>query len=133
PVPLGLGGTFDFGPAGGSVQAGFLPVTPADSPTSGAYAFAGVGWVAPGGGTFDRHAPLTPPNTPQLANLLVDGEWGYAGGGGNNGVFQVAVAPNQDVQVTVLTGDTFTGRDTMTVYVGTSPTGPFTKLNPTTA
>ena len=132
PVPLGLGGTFSFGPSASPslVQPGFLPVTPADSPTSGAYAFAGVGWTQPGACGFDR-TTLTMPNTPQLSNLVVDGEWGYAGGGANNGQFRVAVAKNQDVQVTAFIGDTYAGRDMTNVYVSTSPSGPFTTLNPT--
>ena len=42
----------------------------------------------------------------------------------------MAVAPNQDVEVTVFVGDTYAARDNMNVYVGTSAAGPFTKLNP---
>src|SRR6185437_5649001 len=61
---------------------------------------------------------------------------GYSGPAGgsaanpNDGVFQVAVAPNQNVQVTVFAGDTYAPRDDFNVYVGNPIVG-FTKLNPT--
>ncbi|MBY0514053.1 MAG: hypothetical protein K2P78_09105, partial [Gemmataceae bacterium] len=140
PVPLGLGGTFDFQPAGSTTQGGFLPVTPADSAAGGAYSAAQVGWVNPGSGAFDRplvYGPDGVPNSPRLAGLLQDGEWGYAGGGGNNGLFQVAVAPgalpDRLVQVTVFSGDTYAPRDSTNVYVRNLTTGARTKLNPTLA
>ncbi|MBY0513283.1 MAG: hypothetical protein K2P78_05160, partial [Gemmataceae bacterium] len=136
PVPLGLGGTFDFQPTRAvgdpNTQPGFLPVLPSDTPTSGAYAGA-AGWLNPGAGAYNRltqYGAGAEPASPQLARLLRDGEWGYAGGGTKNGVFQVAVAANQDVEVTVYAGDTYAARDNMNVYVGTSTAGPFTKLNP---
>lgn|GEM_PF-3554756 len=137
PVPLGLGGTFDFQTGTSSVQPGFLAVRSNDTPTSGNYAFADVGWVNPGAGAFDRFAVFGAagnPNSPQLVNLLRDGEWGYAGGGSNNGVFQVRVAPNENVAVTAYIGDTYAARDMVNVYVqdSTNPASR-TKLNPTIA
>jgi glutamine cyclotransferase len=136
PVPLGLGGTFDFQPAGSPTQPGFLPVLSSDTPSSGAYAAAQVGWVNPGQGSFDRVVTFGAagnPNSPALQSLLRDGQWGYYGGGANNGVFQVAVAPGNLVQVTAFTGDTYAGRDTMNVYVVNTANGNRTKLNPTLA
>src|SRR5439155_8981265 len=132
---LGLGGSFDFGAtaAPADTQPGFLPVTPTDTPTSGVYAFASDGWTNAGAGAFNRlttYGPAGDPSSPRLAPLLRDGEWGYAGGGANNGQFQVTVAPNQDVQVSVYAGDVFAGRDNFNVYVGT-PSNPLsTRLNP---
>src|SRR5439155_27160052 len=114
-------------------QAGALPVTPTDTPTSGAYSSTNTGWINPGAGAFNRtltYGPSGEPNSPQLAPLLRDGEWGYAGGGANNGVFQVSVAPGQDVQVTAFVGDTYSGRDNMNVYVGTPGNPLGTRLNP---
>ena len=133
PVPLGLGGTFDFQAPGSSTQAGFIPVVPTDTPTSGTYAFANVGWLSAGAGAFDRFAQFNTagnPNSPQLVNLLRDGEWGYAGGSTNNGVFQVTVAPNQNVAVTAFIGDTYAPRDKMNVYVGVPGNPLAAKLNP---
>ena len=141
PVPLGIGGSFDFQSPGSPTQAGFLPVTPSDTNLSGAYAFANVGWLSgkAGAGSFDRTAGFGAAgtaNSPQLANLLSDGEWGYSGPAGgsaanpNDGIFQVIVTPNQPVQVTVFAGDTYAQRDDFNVYAGNPIVG-FTKLNPT--
>jgi hypothetical protein len=136
PVPLGLGGTFDFAPTRPVVDAnkqpGYLTVIPTDTPTSGAYASAGVGWVNAGAGAFDRQTPYNDiPNSPQLARLLRDGQWGYQGGGSNNGVFQVKVAPNQEIAITAYIGDTFDARANTNIYVGLPNDPNPTLLNPT--
>jgi hypothetical protein len=134
PVPLGLGGTFDFQPVGSTTQPGYLPVYSTDTPTSGQYAAAKDGWLNPGAGSFDRSSPLKQPaNSPDLSALLTTGEWGYAGTAPstNDGKFQVSVAPNQDVQVTTYIGD-YLPRRNINVYVGT-PSNPYeTLLNPST-
>ena len=87
----------------------------------------------PGAGAFDRPAVYGPvdgdPGGP-LNKLLYDGEWGWYGGGANDGVFQVAVAPNNNVMVTVIVGDVYAARDTTDIFVG-NPTVGFTRLNTT--
>ena len=137
PVPLGLGGTFDFQPSTSATQPGFLPVFPTDTPTSGQYANANDGWLNSGAGAYDRGATYGAagvPDSPELATLLQTAEWGNDGGGANDGQFQVTVAPNQIVQVTAYIGDTFgSGRDLINVYVGT-PGNPYESLlNPSSS
>ena len=73
PVPLGLGGTFDFQNTrtvgDPNAQPGFLPVLPSDTPTTGPYAGA-AGWLNPGAGAYNRltqYGAGGEPNSPQLA------------------------------------------------------------------
>ncbi len=135
PVPLGLGGSFQFKPVTSALQPGFVPVSPSDTPTSGLYAAADDGWLSTGAGAFDRSktpvAGAWIPNAPGLVNLLQSGEWGSAGAA-NDGVFQVSVAPNQPIQIATIMGDTYQARQNINVYVEV-PGQPATKtaLNPT--
>jgi len=135
PVPLGLGGTFQFKPVTSALQPGFLPVSPSDNPITGLYAPADDGWTNVGAGAFDRSktpvAPSWVPNAPGVVNLLQSGEWGYAGMA-NDGVFQVSVAPNQNIQITTIMGDTYQARQNINVFVQV-PGQPATRtaLNPT--
>ena len=138
PVPLGLGGTFDFQPTTSATQQGFLPVYPTTTPGSaGPIGSAQDGWLNPGAGAYDRQATYGAagvPNSPSLATLLETAEWGDDGGLANGGQFQVTVAPNQIVQVSAYIGDTFgSGRDLINVYVGT-PGNPYESLlNPSSS
>ncbi len=138
PVPLGLGGTFDFQPSTSATQQGFLPVYPTTTPGSaGPIGSAQDGWLNPGAGAYDRQATYGAsgvPNSPGLATLLETAEWGDDGGVANGGQFQVTVAPNQIVQVSAYIGDTFgSGRDLINVYVGT-PGNPYESLlNPSSS
>jgi fibronectin-binding autotransporter adhesin len=140
PVPLGLGGSFDFQTATNPLlhtQPGFLPVTNTDTFAAGAYAGA-AGWVNPVSG-FNRlitFGAAGDPNSPQLAALLRDGAWGWYNPGApnpnhsNNGRFRVSVAPGQDVMISVYAGDTYSGRDFLNVYVMDSTNTLITRLNP---
>src|SRR5205823_11821760 len=80
PVPLGLGGTFDFGTSNATgdpnTLPGFLPVLSSDTASSGAYAFANDGWLNAGAGAFNRlttYGPSGDPASPRLAALFRDG------------------------------------------------------------
>jgi hypothetical protein len=132
PLPTGVT-SFDLMPVGCPVEDGYQPLYPTDTPTSGQYSGEGTGWIRAGGGAFDR-APIYGsaglPNSPSLSGLLRSGEWGYAGGGANDGELQIRVTANRLQMVTVIAGDVYAPRDNMNVYVGT-PSTPFgTKLNP---
>jgi len=108
------------------------PLYPMDTTSSWQYSMSGIGWVRAGGGAYDRvtmAGSAGMPNSPGLADLLRSGEWGYAGGGNNDGELELSVSPNQLQMVTIIVGDN-APRDNTNVYVGT-PSAPFgTLLNP---
>lgn len=131
PVPLGLGGTFDFGPTGQQVQTLpapskqflFIPVGPNDTLGTNAN---GYGWNAPVN-AFDRTAsdPWGTPSGP-ASKLLQDGAWGAASPAGGDRNFFVAVAPNQPVQVSLFVGDQYAAWATMDVYFDNAKVGSVT-------
>ena len=128
PVPRGLGGSFDFGPAGGPVQFGFTQVLPSRSYP--AAATEGTGWH--GWATTPQYGNQAYNETnlsPALAaspivNLLRDYAYGFQTAL-DVGVFRVDVAPNKPVQLTAILGIPAGGRDGQVVEwgVANTPTG----------
>jgi hypothetical protein len=118
PIPLGLGGSFDFdGDKASKTQAGFRRVLPADTFAAGKYAGA-AGWLKAVLG-FDRTSlpAVPPPGAPGFKDLLIDGHWGGDGTAGQ-GEFQVAVSNTTEaVQVTLTLGDTYFLRDSVEIYL----------------
>ncbi|QEL20278.1 FG-GAP-like repeat-containing protein [Limnoglobus roseus] len=103
PVPIGLGGTFDFGPAGGAVQAGpYAPywtgVANTDVyPTAGYY-----GWASPVNAA-DRGPTAPDPAQTNFQSVLRDSNW--FGPLNVAGTFSVATIAKGNYQVSVTLGD----------------------------
>ena len=107
PIPLGLGGSFDFNSGTSPTQQGFYGVLSSDTPSSGSLAYAQVGWTTP---TFSFDRPTDAPASGPLGDLLRDGAYNWWTPT-NARTFQVKVANGQPVQITAVIGDTYTGRD----------------------
>src|SRR5581483_3722209 len=107
PIPVGLGGQFDFSPTGLNVQTGDYNVTPAT-----AYSAAqGYGWTkAPPRGYSGPALPLSPPPAQDISNLFRDGVDGFTGLSAA-GIFRVDLVGSNPVQLTAYLGDAFSQRD----------------------
>ena len=128
PVPRGMGGSFDFGPAGAPVQFGFTGVLP--TTTYPASATEGTGWhgwaTTPQYGNVAYNETNLPPAiaASPLVNLLRDYAYGW-NSAADVGVFRVDVAPNKPVQLTAILGTPIALRDGQVVEwgVANTPTG----------
>ncbi|HYH67210.1 MAG TPA: hypothetical protein VD866_21115, partial [Urbifossiella sp.] len=128
PVPRGLGGSFDFGPAGGPVQFGFTQVLPSRSyPAAATHGTGWHGWATTPqyGNQAYNETNLSPALAASpVAALLRDYAYGFQTAL-DVGVFRVDVAPNKPVQLTAILGIPAGGRDGQVVEwgVANTPTG----------
>lgn len=107
PIPVGLGGQFDFSPTGQNVQVNTYNVTPATAYTGA----QGYGWVAaPPRGFTGPALAASPPPAQDVSNLFRDGVDGFSGLS-KAAVFRVDLAGSNPVQITAYLGDAFSARD----------------------
>jgi hypothetical protein len=131
PVPLGLGGSFDFelDSSGALTQPEWFSVVPSDTVSGGRYSKYNTGWVSRPL-AFDRDGTngYFPPPGP-FSLLLRDGAWGFQGPAEARD-FRVAVAPNELLQLTAILGDTATINDHVDVLWSDNNGATFNLLNP---